>query len=512
MGKKIKKEIVINYTKREVRIAILEDEELVEFLIEREDNRRTVGAIFLGKVSAVIPGIQAAFVNIGREKAAFLHASDVGTGSVDPDLIEDEEADFNESRSQKETPPIQSLLKKGDEIIVQIRKEAIGTKGPRISSQLSLPGRYAVLMPNLNHVGISKKTRDRRERHRLRQIARKYRPKGCAVIVRTVGKGVSENQLRDDIKQLEKKWKKIQKNIQKAKAPSLIHEDVDITVFAIRDQVSNDVDRITIDNRDEYSRLIAYLKSSAPKLASKVKLYKKDIPVFDYFEIEREIKKTLERKIWFRKGGYLVIEHTEALVSIDVNTGRFTGKKNQEETIFETNMIAAKEIARQLRLRDIGGIIVVDFIDMEREQNRRKVYQEFKRMLKRGKSYARVSKISDLGLIEVSRKRVRPSLLHYYSDECPYCNGSGKILSIESMAMKIEHWIRRCGAKKIKGVQFRVNSMLGLFLREKKGEYINQLADKYNIEIEIIDDPRMQREDFRVLSRDGKRDLKAELV
>jgi len=512
MAKKMKKEIVINYTKREVHIAILEDDELVEFLIEREDNRRTVGAIFQGRVNAIVPGIQAAFVDIGTEKAAFLHVSDVGNGSIDPDLIEDEDVDFNESRNQRETIPIQNLLKKGDQIIVQIRKEAIGTKGPRISSQLSLPGRYAVLMPNLNHVGISKKTKDRRERHRLRQIARKYRPKGSALIVRTVGKGVSENQLRDDIKQLEKRWKQIQKKIQKATVPSLIHEDVDITVFAIRDLVSTDVDRITIDNKDEYSRLITYLKTSAPSLAPKVKLYRKDIPIFDYFEIEREIEKTLERKIWFRKGGYLVIEHTEALVAIDVNTGRFTGKKNQEETIFETNMIAADEIARQVRLRDIGGIIVVDFIDMEIERNRKKVYEQFKRMLGRGKSYARVSKISDLGLIEVSRKRVRPSLLHYYSDECPYCKGSGKILSIESMTMKIEQWVRRCGSKKISGVQFRVNSMLGLFLREEKSEHIDHLADKYNIQIEIIDDPRVHREDFMVLSIDGKRDLKAEFV
>ena len=219
MENKMKKEIVINYSKREIRIATLEDDELVEFLIEREDNRRTVGAIYLGRVNAVIPGIQAAFVDIGKEKAAFLHVSDVATGSVDPDLIEDEDVDFDESRNTKETAPIQNLLKKGDQIIVQIRKEAIGTKGPRISSQLSLPGRFAVLMPNLNHVGISKKTRDRRERHRLRQIARKYRPKGCAVIVRTVGKGVSENQIRDDMKQLEKRWEQIQKKIKKAEAP-----------------------------------------------------------------------------------------------------------------------------------------------------------------------------------------------------------------------------------------------------------------------------------------------------
>lgn len=510
---KMKKEIVINYTKNEVRIAILEDEELVEFLIEREDNRRTVGAIYLGRVNAVVPGIQAAFVDIGKEKAAFLHVSDVGTGQIDPDLVEDEDLDLGETKKQLEMAPIQNLLKKGDELLVQIRKEAIGTKGPRISSQLSLPGRYAVLMPNLNHVGVSKKTRDRRERHRLRQIARKYKPQGCSVIVRTAGSGVNEQQLKDDIKHLEKRWKEIMRKSKRANAPALIHEDVDLTIFSLRDQVSQDIDKITIDNADEYSRLVSYLKAHAAKLAQKVELYKKDTPIFDFFDIEREIEKTLERKIWFRKGGYLVIEHTEALVSIDVNTGRFTGKKNQEETILETNLIAAKEIGRQLRLRDIGGIIVIDFIDMEREENRRRVYEEFKYILSRDKSPARVSKISDLGLIEVSRKRVRPSLLHYYSEECPYCDGSGKILSIDSMAMKVEHWIRRCATyKKLDGIQFRVNPVLGMFIREQRSEHIDELAHKHNLEIEIIDDPRMHREDLEVLSLDGKKDFKAEFA
>ena len=509
----MKKEIIINYTEQEVRIAKLEDDELVEFFIEREDDKRTVGGIYLGRVNAVVPGIQAAFVDIGREKAAFLHVSDVGTGSVDPDLIEDEDIDINEGKKNINTVPIQNLLKKGDEILVQIRKEAIGTKGPRISSQLSLPGRYAVLMPELNHVGVSKKVRDRRERYRLKQIARKYRPSNCAVIIRTVGSGVEEEHLKDDIKHLEKRWKKISKKAKGASAPALIHEDVDLTIYSIRDHVSEDIDKITIDDQDEYSRLIAYLKSHAPNLASKVELYRKDPPIFDYFDVEREIEKTLESKIWFRKGGYLVIEHTEALVTIDVNTGRFTGKKNQEETILETNLIAAREIGRQLRLRDIGGIIVVDFIDMEQDKNKKKVYQEFRRVLRRDKSPNRVSKISDLGLIEVSRKRVRPSLLHYYSDECPYCKGSGKILSIESMAMKIEQWIRRCGYReKLKGVQFRVNTLVGMYIRNERGEYIDQLSEKYGMQIEIIDDPKLHREEFKVLSLDGKQDLKSKYV
>jgi ribonuclease G len=511
---KVNKEIVINYTNREVRIAILEDGEIVEFLIEREESRRTVGGIYLGKINAVIPGIQAAFVDIGQEKAAFLHVSDVATGSLDPELIDiDEDFDFQNGRRRREYPPIENLLKKGQDILVQIRKEAIGTKGPRLSSQLSLPGRYAVLMPNLDHIGISKRIESRKERHRLRDIVRKNRPKGCAVIVRTAGRGVEDEQLRDDVRALEKRWKEIKKKVDRAMPPTLIHEDVDITVFALRDLFSKDVDRIVIDNDSERDRLAGYLKSFAPELASKVKLYKDKLPIFDYYEIESEIEKTLESKIWLRKGGYIVIEHTEALVSIDVNTGRFTGRKNQEETILETNLIAAREISRQLRLRDIGGIIVVDFIDMEREENRRKVYNEFRNAIRKDRSRARVSPISDLGLIELSRKRVRPSLLHYYSDECPYCGGGGKILSIDSMAMKVEHWIRRIGSvKKVTGLQFRVNPMLGIFLREDREENLRELAQLHRLEIVIMDDPRMHREDFEIFSLDGKRDLKAEFV
>jgi len=503
----MQKEIVINYTPHEVRVAILEDRELVELLIEREDSRHIVGDIYLGRVTAVIPGIQAAFVDIGQEKAAFLHVSDVATGSIDPDLLDEDESEL--ARRAGEFPPIESLLRKGQEVLVQVRKEAIGTKGPRISTQLSLPGRYAVLMPGLDHIGVSKKIENRRERQRLRSIVRKYRPDGAAVIVRTAGMGVSGEQIREDIKYLEKLWKEIQKRAERASPPTLIHEDVDLTIFAIRDLFSEDVHQIIIDNREEYKRLRSYLNSFAPHLASRVRLYDEREPIFDYYEIEPEIEKILDRKIWLKKGGYIVIEQTEALVSIDVNTGRFTGKRDQEQTILETNLIAAREIARQLRLRDIGGIIVVDFIDMEREENRRKVYNEFRNILRKDRSRVRVYPISELGLIELSRKRVRPSLLHYFSEECPYCGGSGKVLSMESMVMKLEHWIRRIGTlKRERGIRFKVNPILGIYMREEKGEQVAELARNYRLEIEIIDDPRLHREEFEIYSFNGQRNLK----
>jgi len=496
-----------------VRIAILEERELVELLIEREDSRHTVGDIYYGRVTAVIPGIQAAFVDIGQEKAAFLHVSDVTTGAIDPELLDEEDLEVDRGRRDKdrELPPIENLLKKGQDIIVQVRKEAIGTKGPRISSELSLPGRYAVLMPGSDHIGVSKKIEDRRERSRLKAIVKQHRPPGAAIIVRTAGEGVAEEQLRDDIKYLEKLWKDIREKSERAAPPAIIHEDVDLTIFALRDLFSENVESIIIDNKEEYLRLNAYLKSFAPQLAARVRHYEEKTPIFDFYDIEGDIEKILESKIWLKKGGYIVIEHTEALVTIDVNTGRFVGKRDQEETILETNMIAAKEIARQLRLRDIGGIIVIDFIDMEVEENRRKVYNEFRNLLRKDRSRVRVYPMSDLGIIEVSRKRVRPSLLHYYSEECPYCTGRGKVLSLESMAMKIEHWIRRIGGgkKRENGILFKLNPVLGVYLREERFDHINQLGTTYRVRVEVIDDPRLQREEFEVYSLDGERNLKA---
>ncbi len=487
---------------------MLEDRELVEFLIEREEARRSVGDIYYGRVTAVIPGIQAAFVDIGQEKAAFLHVSDVASGSIDPELLDEEDTEVPSGR--RELPPIENLLKKGQDIIVQVRKEAIGTKGPRISSELSLPGRYAVLMPGLDHIGVSKKIDDRRERSRLKQIVKKFRPPGAAIIVRTAGEGVTEDQLRDDIRYLEKLWKEIKEKSEKASPPSLIHEDVDLTIFALRDLFTEDVESIVIDNRVEFERLRSYLKSLAPQLGSRVRLYEEKTPIFDFYDLEGDIEKILESKIWLKKGGYIVIEHTEALVTIDVNTGRYVGKRDQEETILETNTIAAKEIARQLRLRDIGGIIVVDFIDMEVEENRRKVYNEFRGLLKKDRSRVRVYPMSDLGIIEVSRKRVRPSLLHYFSEECPYCEGRGKVLSLESMAMKVEQWIRRIGAqKRERGILFRLNPVLGVFLRDERAENLTELAETYRVRVELVDDPRLHREELEIFSLDGERNLKA---
>jgi len=491
------KEIIINSTSQEIRIAIREDGELVEFMIERGASRHVVGDVYLGKVNAILPGIQAAFVDIGYEKAGFLHANDLAESQEAVKQVlkemEVEEAPRRGRRGRnrhdngRQGPtPIERVLSKGQKVLVQVTKEAIGTKGPRLTTQISLPGRYVVYIPNLDYLGVSRRIESRTERARLRNIISKKKPPDCAIIARTACEGVEPKQIEADMRYLHRLWQGIKKKAADAEAPSLIHEEVGLLIGMVRDMMSEGVDRIYIDVEREYKRLINYLKNVSPELCSKIKLYREKTPIFDKFGIEGEIEKTLDRKVWLKKGGYITIDHTEALVAIDVNTGRFVGKKNQEETILETNLLAAREIPRQLRLRDIGGIIVIDFIDMEREANKRKVLAELRRHLRKDRSRAQAIQVSDLGLVEVSRKRVRPSLLHFFSDECPYCRGLGKVLSFESLATKIEHWIRRVGAKrKEKRIQLRVNSSLAIFLEEERRNILDNLERQYNMKIEI---------------------------
>jgi ribonuclease G len=431
------KQIVINITSLEIRVATLEDGELVELLVEREETKRLVGDVYLGRVNAILPGIQAAFVDIGYEKAGFLHANDLW---VSPDAFQDVdivEAPRRRGRSRETQerkngpPPIEKVLQKGQDVLVQVTKEAIGTKGPRLSTQVSLPGRFVVYLPNMDYLGVSRKIESRQERARLKNLIARRKPDNAAIIARTACAGVDSKQILADINYLHKLWQDIKGRSEKGAAPLRIHEEVGLLIGMVRDVMTDDVDRILVDSEREYKQLQQYLKTFSPHLCSRVNLYRDKQPIFDKFNIEREIDKTLDRKIWLKKGGYITIDQTEALVAIDVNTGRYVGKKDQEETILETNLLAAKEIPRQLRLRDIGGIIVIDFIDMEKEANRRKVLGELRQNLRRDRSRSKAFAVSELGLVEVSRKRVRPSLLHFFSDECPYCKGVGKVLSLD---------------------------------------------------------------------------------
>jgi ribonuclease G len=536
------KEVLINSSSQEVRVAIVEDGELVEFMVEREQTRRLVGDIYLGKVTAILPGIQAAFVDIGYQKAGFLHASDLAAsleslaeleGGVD---IENEGGrpgrggrnsgrsggrnggrdggrnGGRRERSRPEVPPIDKMLHKGQEIIVQVTKEAIGTKGPRLTTQISLPGRYCVYMPNMEYLGISRRIESRQERVRLRQLITKKKPANCAVIARTACEGIEDRHIVSDINYLHKQWQEIKRRSEKAQAPENIHEEVGLVVGMMRDILADDIDAITVDHDREHRKLQRHLRTFSPKLASRTKLHKDRTPVFDKHNIENEVGKSLERKVWLKKGGYLIFDQTEAMVVVDVNTGRFVGKKDQEETIFETNLLAAREIPRQLRLRDIGGIIVIDFIDMENEGNKKKVVAELRNHLRRDRARSKAFSVSDLGLVEVSRKRVRPSLLHFLSEECPYCKGMGKVSSFETLASKVERTIRRVGARtRERRVQIRCNTSLALFLQEDRPQLLEYLERQYKMRIEVQDDPRLHREDYKVISLSSFRDLGQEV-
>ncbi len=507
----MKKEIVVNSTPNEIRIGIVEDGELVELLGDSADSTRMVGNVYLGKVTAVRPGLQAAFVDIGYEKAGFLHVSDL-VHEEPEETKSDNGGERRRGRSREGMRPIERMIREGDQLLVQVVKEALGTKGPRLTADISLPGRFLVLMPKGKHVGVSRKIGDRQERARLKAMLTSVRPDKGAFIIRTAGEGIDEKMLRKDVEYLTSTLQKIEERAKEVTAPAIVHEDVGLIVGLIRDVLTEDVDAVHIDNEVDYRRLVEYVKTFSPKLLNRIKLYRGDVSLFDKFDIESELKRSLERKVWMKKGGYIVIDQTEALVAIDVNTGRFTGKRNQEETIFKTNMMAAREVPRQLRLRNIGGIVVIDFIDMENEANKRKVLNELRTYLKRDRARTKTFTISDLGLVEMSRQRVRESLQSRLSDTCPFCKGSGYILSLDTLANRVERLLAKCGlTTRETAIQVQANPSLAVHLLTDRGAAIEKIARDFNMKIDILDDARIHREDFRIVSLRSRKDLTSQL-
>ena len=501
----MRREIIINASPSETRIALLEDKELVEILVERPEAVRRVGDIYKGRVNAVLPGMQAAFVDLGLEKSAFLHASDLQPDSDLDEMFEDDEDGDDRKRSggrgrRDEAPPrIEDALKKGQEILVQITKEPIGTKGPRVTTQVSLPGRFLVYMPAHEHVGVSRKIEDRAERTRLKTLLRELRPKGAGVIVRTVGAEQGRKEFQSDVKYLEQLWQKIEKQGERSRAPALLHQEMEFTTGLIRDIFTEDVAQLVIDSKEEHRQILRYLSTYAPELKPRVKQYRGEAPIFDHFGIEGEIEKAMERKVWLKKGGYITIDQTEALVAIDVNTGRFTGKKSQEETILKTNLEAAEEIARQLRLRDLGGIIVLDFIDMEDEANKKAVVDTLRNRLKRDRSRTKAFAVSDLGLVEMTRQRQRPSLANYFTENCAACEGTGRVLSLSSATLKIERMLRRVGQRsRERQLLLRVHPDVAVHLVEQNADRLERLEKQYRFRVEIRDDPSLRRDEIRL--------------
>lgn len=499
-------ELVINVTAHETRLALIEKGTIAELYIERTREKGIVGNIYKGRVVRVLPGMQAAFVDIGLEKAAFLYVADVFDAIEEYEkLMEDEkgEEQHEESGSDSEYKalhPIEDLLQEGQELLVQVSKEPISTKGARITSHISLPGRHLVYMPTVDHVGISRRIEDEEERERLREIVDRLRQPGCGFIVRTASEGKSEEDLRSDMQYLAKVWSEISRKREKAAAPSLIHSDLDVVQKVVRDIVTDDVKRIVVDSKLDHDRIVQFISTFMPKMKSSVELYEEEEPIFDHYGLEVEISRALGRKVWLKSGGYIIIEQTEALTAIDVNTGRFVGKHNLEDTILKTNLEAVKEIAYQLRLRNIGGIIIIDFIDMEKEVNREKVYAALDDSLKGDKSKTNILKISELGLVEMTRKRVRESIGRMMCEPCPYCEGRGYVKSKTTICHEIFRELRRemldiRGTKALLSVHPQVADLL--YDEERRG--LEELEKRFKKRVTVRARPGFHQEQFEVL-------------
>ena len=505
----MRREILVSANAHESWVALMEDGQLVEMMLDRADEDRLLGDIYLGKVEAVLPGIQAAFVDIGTDKAGFLHVSDLDMGDDD-----DENGGGGRRRRDRKYPPIQDNIKKGQEIIVQVTKEPISTKGPRLTAEISLPGRFLVYMPGSSRVGVSRKIEDREERARLRKLAKAVLPKDKGgIIVRTVSEELNQETFQKDFQRLSLNWSKIQKKRKGVKAPSPLHGEAKLISGVIRDLFSNRFESITVDHRGIYNEILQYVKSVAPELEDRVRFYEGSESLFDKHGVEEEFQQTLQTRAGLKSGGHIIIEPTEALVSIDVNTGRYKGKKDPESTILKTNMEATREIARQLRLRDIGGIIVCDFIDMESQKNRDNVLNELRSHLRRDRARTKAFEVSSLGLVEMTRQRVRPSLFQTLTDSCDHCEGTGRVYTPSTVVRQIERSIRRVSVKgDEKKLLIRMHPEVALRIMEEEPDFIRKLGQTTRLKLDMRDDPLLREDEFRILSGAAQTDVTSRYV
>ncbi len=523
-------EILIHVTNEETKVALVEDRLLAEFFFERKRSAGVVGNIYRGRVSKVLPGMQAAFVDVGLDKAAFLYVDDIyveGMETLPEEMREDvnpiapslvspvegsqdapppEEAAAAKSEAPRKQPrkPIEELLSEGQEILLQMTKEPISTKGPRATTYISLPGRYLVFMPQVNHTGVSRRITNEEERQRLKEMVNGLRTGKGGYIIRTVAEGMTEAEARADMIFLELLWQDIKSRSESMKAPSLVREDLDVVFRTIRDYLTTEIQTLHIDDPKEYQRVMDFIATYMPDYQSRVRLWEGDHPLFSSYDVDRHLAKALEKKIWLKSGGYLVIDRAEALTVIDVNTGRFVGESDPEETILQTNLEAVTEIARQLRLRNIGGIIIIDFIDMEKEKNRERVFQGLQESLSRDKARTNALKISDLGLVEMSRKRVREDLVHLLGETCAYCDGKGYTKSLRTIVYEILEELRSVptggkGPKDRKVILF-VHPEIQTVLQEEERDFLTAVERKIRRQVIIKSDPLSHIEEFSIVA------------
>jgi len=508
----VSKRIVVNVGLLETRVAVQEGNLLTELYLERHRHRSIVGSVCKGTVTNVLPGMQAAFVDIGLSKDAFLYAGDYTTNLSDVNrtmlVAADEDDPDVELDGEDEEPrrqaagPIEEMLTRGQTVLVQVSKESLGTKGARITSFISLPGRYVVYMPQARHVGVSRRIRDERERDRLRAALRALTLPPGGFILRTNAEGKGESEFAHDVEFLGRLWAQIQARFESAATPAALHEEGDLTFRVVRDLFSPEVDEFVVDDRTAHDKVLGYVQTLVPALAERVRLYGDRKPVFDAFGIEKDIEKALRRRVWLKSGGYIVIDHTEALVSIDVNTGKYDGKRDFEQTVLKINLEAVSEVVRQIRLRDLGGIIIIDFIDMEVAEHREQVYKAVKRALAEDKARTNVLEISELGLVEMTRKRVRQDLRALLSQSCPTCRGTGVVKSNETLATEIYRAVQAKAAAEAppgegREIVTRVHPDLASYLEGEGRPDLQRLEAALEVKITVQAAPaQSQREDY----------------
>jgi len=505
------KQIIINVTEHETRVALLEENNIAEFFIERGDVSDIAGNIYKGRVQRVLPGMQAAFVDIGLKQAAFIYVNDVinsnyneiedlltNDGDIEANAFDSDASCASSALNSREWN-IEELITEGQEIMVHVAKAPMGTKGPRVTAHISLPGRYLVLLPTSNHIGISRRIEDESERKRLKDMVSNLRQENFGYIVRTAGEGIREEKLAHEMGFLKNLWENIQKKYQTAPVPSLLHKELSVSLRAVRDLLMHEAEKLVIDSHSGYESILSFLDTFMPNLKNAVELYEGPEPIFDAYNLEGDISRTLRKKIWLKSGGYIIIEHTEALVAIDVNTGRYVGKYNLEETILKTNLEAVKEIAYQIRLRDIGGIIIIDFIDMAKKPNQEKVFNAVKDVFKKDRSKTHVLPMSEMGLIQMTRKRIRASLTRMLCEPCFYCEGEGFLTSRQTICYNIYREILR-ESRDMMGVKIslRVNPEIAELLHGEENDIIVSLEKIVGKQVVIYPNAQLHLEEYDI--------------
>ncbi|MBI4681650.1 MAG: Rne/Rng family ribonuclease [Nitrospirae bacterium] len=486
--------ILINVTPEQTRVALIDaNSQLSELYLERKKDASLVGNVYKGKVVKILPGMQSAFVDIGFEKAAFLHAADVLSG-FDYSIFGE---DLEETVSINQ--PIEEMLQEGEEVVVQVSKDSIGNKGARVTSYITLPGRYLVLMPGVEHIGVSRKILEEDERTRLKNIISEVKPPNFGFIIRTASEGCTEDEIRKDIAYLMLLWNNIQMKKEKVRSPNVLFSDLDLALRSVRDLLGHEIDKLIIDSKEKYQKVIDFVNTYFPKLISKIQLYEGTEPIFDAYGIELEIPKALGKRVWLKSGGYIVIDQTEALISIDVNTGKFVGKASLEDTIFKTNIEAVKEIAYQIRLRNLGGIIIIDFIDMEKEDNRKKLFSVFQEAMSKDRAKCTILEVSELGLIQMTRKRVRESLERILCEPCQYCDGKGFIKSPTTVCHEIFMELRRIGlTQKNCKIMISANPHVADLIYDDEREGIEAIEREHGFKIIVKADKNFHQEYYEV--------------